>query len=417
MKNDFIKNKNTYNQPKKAVKRTFSFYALVFALLFMFIGSILGSIAFVRTCDTDNSVNTAYADEIVESYEYLGSDTLFPVNVYRRFYNNEPYPFGTITSNLPEVASLGFNFARRYSYNVAGGYYVSNVPTLKFDWMGLLRSESFNIHGSVYKTYILSGDTANLTTSYISNSTFGVFYGGYSATNLTENLPNQTFYNDSTVITATYTIGYENTNRTNEYFFGKIITTTTYGFNCNITKAEIYSSVPQLSTSGTIEYQSFSNFVKYYDSNGRTFLIEIPCRVRYTADLSNVQHFPVVGNYKLEPRTYYFGGVGGADVKKALQEQAEALNSRFEDEKQALEIQYNNRLENAKAESFEAGRIAGMNSSEEANFLTLFGALFDAPIQAISGLLNFEVLGFNLWSFITALISVSLVIFVVRFFL
>lgn len=51
------------------------------------------------------------------------------------------------------------------------------------------------------------------------------------------------------------------------------------------------------------------------------------------------------------------------------------------------------------------------------SFLDLMSAVVDAPIQAISGLLNFDLLGFNMLNFFFALCTCALIITVVRMFL
>lgn len=82
-------------------------------------------------------------------------------------------------------------------------------------------------------------------------------------------------------------------------------------------------------------------------------------------------------------------------------------------------------------EGFELGRIEGRNVGYQQGvddagnytFLSLLGAVVDAPITALSGLLNFTILdnngvgGVNLLSFFYALMTLALIIFVVRLML
>lgn len=63
------------------------------------------------------------------------------------------------------------------------------------------------------------------------------------------------------------------------------------------------------------------------------------------------------------------------------------------------------------------GYNQGASSANKYTFLGLFGAVIDAPITAISGLLNFNLLGFNMLNFFYALCTCALVIAVVRLFI
>lgn len=66
---------------------------------------------------------------------------------------------------------------------------------------------------------------------------------------------------------------------------------------------------------------------------------------------------------------------------------------------------------------YNAGYNAGVESSGKHSFLSLMGAVVDAPIKALSGLLNFDVLGFNMLNFFYALCTCALIIAVVRMIL
>lgn len=63
------------------------------------------------------------------------------------------------------------------------------------------------------------------------------------------------------------------------------------------------------------------------------------------------------------------------------------------------------------------GRINGVAESNEYSFLGLIGAVVDAPVSILSSLFNFTFLGINLWSFITSLLTIALILFVVKIFM
>lgn len=63
------------------------------------------------------------------------------------------------------------------------------------------------------------------------------------------------------------------------------------------------------------------------------------------------------------------------------------------------------------------GKRDGIAESNDYTFLGLLGAVVDAPITALSGMLNFDLLGFNMLNFFYALITVMLIVFVIKNFL
>ena len=72
----------------------------------------------------------------------------------------------------------------------------------------------------------------------------------------------------------------------------------------------------------------------------------------------------------------------------------------------------------AKKQGYDAGYLAGKEAgiaiSESGTFSSLITAVVDAPIRAITGLLNFEILGQNMLSFFGALLSLCLILFILK---
>lgn len=60
------------------------------------------------------------------------------------------------------------------------------------------------------------------------------------------------------------------------------------------------------------------------------------------------------------------------------------------------------------------GKADGIESANTYSFTGLFTAIFDVPIQTLFGLLNIEILGVNLYSFFTGLLTLALIIFVIK---
>lgn len=59
----------------------------------------------------------------------------------------------------------------------------------------------------------------------------------------------------------------------------------------------------------------------------------------------------------------------------------------------------------------------GVASANDYTFLGLMGAVVDAPITALSGLLNFNILGFNMLNLFYGILTLALILFVVRLIL
>lgn len=64
---------------------------------------------------------------------------------------------------------------------------------------------------------------------------------------------------------------------------------------------------------------------------------------------------------------------------------------------------------------YQQGLSNGLANSNDYTFFGLIGAVIDAPIQYISSLLNFNVLGFNMLTFFTSLLTVCLIVWLIKF--
>lgn len=66
------------------------------------------------------------------------------------------------------------------------------------------------------------------------------------------------------------------------------------------------------------------------------------------------------------------------------------------------------------SQSYIKGYEDAMKATDKYSFLNLIGAIFDAPIQAIQGLLNFEIFGVDMSGFYLSLFTLALVLLVLR---
>lgn len=62
----------------------------------------------------------------------------------------------------------------------------------------------------------------------------------------------------------------------------------------------------------------------------------------------------------------------------------------------------------------EAGMQEGIAQANKYSFTGLISAVFDVPIQTLYGMLNFEILGVNILTVITSVLSIGLIIFVLK---
>lgn len=63
---------------------------------------------------------------------------------------------------------------------------------------------------------------------------------------------------------------------------------------------------------------------------------------------------------------------------------------------------------------YNRGKAEGTESANKYTFTTLMLSIVDVPVQTLYGLLNFEILGYNMLSFVMGLLSLAIVIWVIR---
>lgn len=65
----------------------------------------------------------------------------------------------------------------------------------------------------------------------------------------------------------------------------------------------------------------------------------------------------------------------------------------------------------------EAGKQEGIAQANDYSFTSLISAVFDVPIQTLFGMLNFNILGVNVLTFITSILSIILLVFIIKLIL
>ncbi len=66
---------------------------------------------------------------------------------------------------------------------------------------------------------------------------------------------------------------------------------------------------------------------------------------------------------------------------------------------------------------YDKGYSAGLADGDGNSFLSLITAVIDAPITAFTSLFNFEILGFNMRTFVLSILTAALVVAIMRFFM
>lgn len=87
----------------------------------------------------------------------------------------------------------------------------------------------------------------------------------------------------------------------------------------------------------------------------------------------------------------------------------------------SVKQQYDARLqaerENARLQGFAEAQKMFDNGNTDYSFFGLISAVIDSPIKAIRGLLNFDILGVNMFAFVTSLFSLAVILMLIKFIL
>ena len=75
---------------------------------------------------------------------------------------------------------------------------------------------------------------------------------------------------------------------------------------------------------------------------------------------------------------------------------------------------YDRGLEVGFNSGYEEGKVWGAQIAESGDFRELLTSVVDAPIKALSGLFNFEILGQNMLEFVGAILSLCVILFVLK---
>lgn len=152
-------------------------------------------------------------------------------------------------------------------------------------------------------------------------------------------------------------------------------------------------------------YQMFIPYSKWFNGS---FIVSVPFNVNYIAfDLFDSAFIPLSLGYNINT-----GLAEGLFISNFV------VSGRGSNFKTAIDNAhkqgYNSGYEQGFAQGKDKGYLQGSKDQGDYTFMGLIGAVFDAPISAFQGLLNFEVLGVDMSAFVLALFSLAVIVVIVK---
>lgn len=384
------KNKNNFIPPKKQQKQDTKkpiFWVLFFLIIFWTVSGILGVCSFIGLSPSSDNTLIVNADSVTDTYTYDGNNFFVPTSSY------------TYTDNPNAAAATNLVVSSPYflSIDVKLSMITNNQgilsPSISISSFMDNRNKSLTARsfGGSSDGYIISyeNDYVNLGLyAFGLNSNNGVptrFQGNY-----------QLYFSDR------LTSGYSGV-------YGYITCRSMPEFNCDVRSIRYSSTVfESVVGSGSYmgqNYNTVTNTVTYTDSNSNTFELSFIGKYLSSSVLTGVVAW--------EYREYYI-----SNIFTDNEYYQNGYNQGYEQGKQdnrnnGYQTGYNNGFSAGKSQGYNEGVLDANNYS----FLGLMTAVIDAPIQALTGLFGFELLGVNLMSVISGLFTVCVILVLLRLLL
>lgn len=410
MKNDFIKQKNNVVKNRVNGSKMLAFVIIIIVSLSAVLSAVFSGLLLFK----DNR-KTAYADEITTNF--YSSNFIIPCSRTKIDY--------TGASGWGEYA--GYDFANNFLMNTNGLNFMNYGTILNFRF-NLIYQNPSNAEGyylSFSNTSVWNSPTyqnivkpmENLNLQYIKLVDFSNYFNPKQLTNIEE------FYlynRDDTTIAC---------------FYNSAVTTIANTCSCvaicygqdllpgklnsvNFLSCRVFNVVQSLEPTLSNSYLYFHNLI-YTNDLGEYLCFSFP------GVLSSGNLFP------LSDRTYYFrnsldlnnkdsynlgyndgfnaGSDSGYDIG-FTNGQDNGYNTGLND---GIQQGYNNGYNAGDTAGYYRGKNDGIAQANDYSFLGLMSAVVDAPVQAFTGLLNFNILGFNMLSFFTGLLTLALILWIV----
>lgn len=155
---------------------------------------------------------------------------------------------------------------------------------------------------------------------------------------------------------------------------------------------------------------SYFNYISYLDTNGYRYNMLFPVQYHPFKSYTYNPYY-----YYFPSRTYYTSVDNGDNFQLGYDTGYQAGNNAGSSTgyKNGYDSGYNNGYNEGKQD----GINEGLETSNAYTFTRLFASVFDVPLQTLTGLFNFEILGFNLWNFITSILTLGVIIWIIGLFI
>ena len=357
------------------MKKIIKSIACICLTLAVAIGSCFGAMKLTknqRFLGTSYNKASAY---VLAQNSFISSNFIGKLNCSTGFDSTVP-PLTESASSLPlysysfkfeiETFSNGYNL-KTYA-NILGSDLSSAVPP----------GSAWTLNSIVHYTFRQSGSLEN-TTSYTTYNHISSYYSNGQSRNLRFGFYTYASFGDVS------SSNYHNL----DIQYVEIGNSSTYS----------YDDIP--SQDGIINF----NYYRFVDSNGFYITIVIPLNTYH----SNAFYaYPVFFDYRvyylnstpyLNNNDYYQNGLkNGYDVGYA--------DGEYDG--------YSEGFSQGKSEGFNNGYNQGLESSERLGFPALITSVIDVPVKVFTSLFNFEILGVNILTFVTSLLSIALILAIVR---
>lgn len=185
-----------------------------------------------------------------------------------------------------------------------------------------------------------------------------------------------------------------------------IITDTGYKFIVSLDTGEkmITNNIVRVSFGNYYDNDYFYNYITYFDNEDNYLSFIFRFVHNYT---NSVVYYP----FCFSNRTYYLNLSTIDDNTFYQNGYTNGYNAGLSD---GSSSGYNQGYSAGQTIGYDNGYSAGLVAGGDHTFMSLIGAVIDAPVSAFTSLLNFEILGVNLLGFITGLLTLAIIVFIIK---
>ena len=244
------------------------------------------------------------------------------------------------------------------------------------------------VYGTLYSGYIASGDTTL-------NATYN---GGLATTSLNINLHDG--FNPSLVSSSIFITPVPLASNAS-YGVNLLFYKSSENITKNINRVRVFSDYYDIGSG----YFMYRHNVQYLDVLGNYVMFSSVTKQTSINDLN------FSGAFALEDRTYFINLGVNTDNSYYQAGFTDGYNDGLN---VGTEDGYRDGYDTGLIDGYANGYNAGIEEGGSNNFTGLMSAVLDVPLRTFTSLLNFEILGVNILGFITALLTLAIIIFIVK---